>query len=231
MGQQVGLVSNGRDAADRIRQEGWEHELPSRAAARKAASMLEQSDRLQPLALPSRRGPDQLMRIMETLARVELTDGLDFPQLVGDTISRLPRDATVVTILSNANPAAVITLQMLHRRGFAVTAILNLYDDYDFGLAAAVLAASGITAHHLKEETSVAEICRQLRSAEEWQYQRANRKQHPRRWLRHRLCAAAAGELAQERLNVGVREGVVVVQIADRQQLGIGKSLLRLVVV
>jgi uncharacterized protein (DUF58 family) len=162
MGQQVGLVSNGRDAADRIRQEGWEHELPSRAAARKAASMLEQSDRLQPLVLPSRRGPDQLMRIMETLARVELTDGLDFPQLVSDTIGRLPRDATVVAILTNANPTAVITLQMLHRRGFAVTAIMNFYDDYDFGLAAAVLSTTGITAHHLKEETSVGEICRQF---------------------------------------------------------------------
>jgi uncharacterized protein (DUF58 family) len=124
--------------------------------------MLEQSERLQPLVLPSRRGPDQLMRIMETLARAELTDGLDFPQLVNDTISRLPRDATVVAILTSANPAAMITLQMLHRRGFAVTAILNFYDDYDFGLAAAVLAASGIAAHHLKEESSVPDICRQF---------------------------------------------------------------------
>ena len=57
---------------------------------------------------------------------------------------------------------AVITLQMLHRRGFAVTAIMNFYDDYDFGLAAAVLSTTGIPAHHLKDETSVAEICRQF---------------------------------------------------------------------
>ena len=34
MGQQVGLVTNGRDAADRIRQEGCEHDPRTRQAAR-----------------------------------------------------------------------------------------------------------------------------------------------------------------------------------------------------
>ncbi len=33
MGQQVGLVTNGRDAADRIRQEGWDFDFRSRSAA------------------------------------------------------------------------------------------------------------------------------------------------------------------------------------------------------
>ena len=36
------------------------------------------------------------MRILETLARVELTDGLTLAQLITETGSRLPRDATVV---------------------------------------------------------------------------------------------------------------------------------------
>ncbi len=35
MGQQVGLVTNGRDAADRIRQEGWDFDIRSRSAAQK----------------------------------------------------------------------------------------------------------------------------------------------------------------------------------------------------
>ena len=34
MGQQVGLVTNARDAADRIRQEGWDGDIRSRSAAR-----------------------------------------------------------------------------------------------------------------------------------------------------------------------------------------------------
>ena len=96
------------------------------------------------------------------MARAELTDGLDFPALVAETISRLPRDATVMAILPQASPTMLLTLEMLHRRGFAVTAILNLYDDYEFGLAAAIFGQCGITAHHLKKEASVPEICRQF---------------------------------------------------------------------
>ena len=39
MDQQIGLVTNGRDAADRIRQEGWDYDIRSRKAARRAAGM------------------------------------------------------------------------------------------------------------------------------------------------------------------------------------------------
>jgi uncharacterized protein (DUF58 family) len=162
MGQQIGLVSNSRDAADRIREEGWAHEYGSRAAAKRTAAMLEKSDRLEPLVLETRRGPEQLMRMLQSLARAELTDGLRFSQLISETISRLPRDATIVAIIPKAEPETVVALQMLRRRGYAVAAILNFYDDYDFGKAAAVLAASGIEAHHLKEEASVTTICQQF---------------------------------------------------------------------
>src|SRR5208283_2750157 len=85
MGQQIGLVTNGRDAVDRIRQEGRDYDLRSRKAARRAAEMLDRSDRLQPLMVETRRGPEQLLLILESLARVELTDGLNFTQLIAET--------------------------------------------------------------------------------------------------------------------------------------------------
>jgi uncharacterized protein (DUF58 family) len=162
MGQQVGLISNCRDAADRIRQEGWSYDLRSREAARRAASMLDTSERLRPVVVPTRRGPETLLEIFQSLARAELTDGLDLPQLVSETISRLPRDATVVGILPQTSPGAVLALEMLRRRGYAVTAILNVYDEFEFARGAALLTAAGIGAQHLKDETSVAEICRQF---------------------------------------------------------------------
>ena len=56
MGQQVGLITNGRDAADRIREEGWEYDLRSRKTALKSASMLTDSDRLRPQIFPGRTG-------------------------------------------------------------------------------------------------------------------------------------------------------------------------------
>ena len=39
MGQQIGLVTNGRDAADRIREEGWKREFRTRNDAKQSVGM------------------------------------------------------------------------------------------------------------------------------------------------------------------------------------------------
>jgi uncharacterized repeat protein (TIGR01451 family) len=161
MDQQIGLVTNGRDAADRIRQEGWDYDIRSRKAARRAAGMLESSDRLQPVVVETRRGSEQLMRILETLARVELTDGLSFAQLVLETAGRLPRDATIVALLTSPSIETAGALGELRRKGLAVTAILNLFDDTEFERASAQLAAEGIEARHLKNVEALPTLCRE----------------------------------------------------------------------
>jgi uncharacterized protein (DUF58 family) len=161
MDQQIGLVTNGRDAADRIRQEGWDYDIRSRKAARLAAGMLEKSDRLQPVRVETRRGPEQLQRILETLARVELTDGLSFAQMVLETAARIPRDATVVAILATLKVETAVALGELRRKGLAVTAILNLYEDHEFERASAQLAAEGIEARHLKSVEMLPNLCRE----------------------------------------------------------------------
>ncbi len=160
MGQQVGLVTNGRDAADRIRQEGWDYDLRSRRAARQAAEMLTRSDRLQPVTVETRRGAEQLMRILETLARVELTDGLNLAQLIAETASRLPRDASVVALLPTVSAETAVALGNLRRHGFAVTAIVNVYDQGEFEQAAARLLAEGIEARHLRGREAIGTVCR-----------------------------------------------------------------------
>ncbi len=162
MGQQIGLVTNGRDAADRIRQEGWDYDIRTRDAARTAGSMREASERLQPLVVPAQRGPEQLVQIMETLARVELTDGLTLSQLVGETMDRLPRDATVIAILPKVTTDTAITLGSLRRQGYAVTAILNMYEEDDFAQAAGPLIAEGIEVQQLKDEMSIVSVCRKF---------------------------------------------------------------------
>jgi uncharacterized protein (DUF58 family) len=162
LNQQVGLVTNGRDAADRIRHEGWAHDHRSRAEASASASVREKSDRLQPLIVPTRRGAEQLVRILETLARVELTDGLPLPALIEEAASRIPRDATVIAILPPGLTESALALGNLRRRGFAVTALLNMYEEWDYAIAAAPFLAEGIDTRHLKDETSIMEICRSL---------------------------------------------------------------------
>jgi uncharacterized protein (DUF58 family) len=160
MGQQVGMVTNGRDAADRIRQEGWDYDLRTRQAAQKAAGMLDSSDRLQPVIVETQRGPEQLRRILETLARVELTDGLPFVELIQETASRLPRDATVLAVLPAVNADTAVSLGNLRRNGFAVSAILNIYEAHDFAQAAGRLAAEGIQSRQLKDREGIPTVCR-----------------------------------------------------------------------
>src|SRR5258708_39070459 len=101
MGQQIGFITNGRDAADRILQEGFRHEFRTRSLALDTAKMQDRSDRLRPVIVETRRGPEQLVRILEALARLELTDRLTFSQLNVEITSRRPRDATVLGLLAD----------------------------------------------------------------------------------------------------------------------------------
>jgi len=159
MGQQIGLVTNGRDAAERIREEGWRHDFRTRKAALQAASLEKKNDRLTPLVVQTRRGAEQLGRVLEMLARVELSDGLPFPRLLLEAAGRLPRDATVVALLADVSVETAIALSSLRRRGFAVTAIVNVYEDSDFARLAGRLLAEGIESRHLKNPEGLPALC------------------------------------------------------------------------
>ncbi len=159
LGQQVGLMSNGRDAVDRIRREGWDPDPQNRLVARQTAAMLDTSDRLQPVMVETRRGADQLLRILETLARLELTDGLPLDQALDETVGRMPRDATVLAIVTKVTLATAMALGELRRRGFAVTALVNAYHLHEFEAACGPLLAEGVEARHLPNEAAVAAVC------------------------------------------------------------------------
>ncbi|HWB11179.1 MAG TPA: DUF58 domain-containing protein [Pirellulales bacterium] len=161
MGQQIGLVTNGRDAVDRIRQEGWAHDYRTREAAQKNVNMVDKSDRLRPVIVPTRRGPEQLWRILETLARVELTDGLSFDQLVTETVSRLPRDATVIAVMSKVTPEAALALGSLRRRGYAVVGVLIIFEQFEYEEHAGRLLAQGVDARRVTDEASLSALCGQ----------------------------------------------------------------------
>jgi uncharacterized repeat protein (TIGR01451 family) len=161
MGQQIGLVTNGRDAADRLKTEGWELRPKTRQAARESAAMGEQTQRLDPLIVETRRGVEQLQRIRETLARVEMTDGLTFAQLVFESVSRLPRDATVVAVLPDVSFETAIALGNLRRRGFAVTVVLICLDDLGLECCYGRLTAERIRdIRHLPNEAALPALCR-----------------------------------------------------------------------
>jgi uncharacterized protein (DUF58 family) len=162
MGQQVGFMTNGRDAADRIRLEGWEGDYRTRKTARSAPGMIDKSERLQPLVVPTRRGIEQFQRIRETLARVELTDGLTFAQLVSETAARLPRDATVVALLPHVSVETALMLGSLRRQGYAVTAVLILLNPDNLEKGYGRLVAEGVRdVRHLRDEAELPMLCQQ----------------------------------------------------------------------
>ncbi len=121
--------------------------------------MRDRSERLRPLVVPTRRSNTQLGQILETLARVEKTDGLTFAQLVRETASRLPRSATVIVLLTAVTPDMAIALGNLRRRGLAVTAIINVYDEYEFAKLAAPLIAEQIDARQLRDRAAIPTVC------------------------------------------------------------------------
>jgi len=157
--QQVGLVSNGRDAAERIRAVSWGTEYSSRAAAREAVEMSPAGTRLFPVVIPTMRGDQQLYQILETLARLEPGEGLSIGQALLEVTPWLPRDATLVAILPAAEESALSALGTLQQHGFWVTVIVNTYEYHDYAVAAERFLSQGIEARHLRDEFSITQLC------------------------------------------------------------------------
>jgi uncharacterized repeat protein (TIGR01451 family) len=163
MGQPIGLITNGRDAADRIRRrdEIARRAGPraDRAAVRRMAAMREDDDRLRPLIVPPGRGPEIFARIRETMARVELSDGLTFDRLLIEAEPRLPRDATVIAVLADVTHETALSLGRLKRQGFAVSAVLLAFDEVERIDSAGPLIAEGIPVRALSDEEELYRFC------------------------------------------------------------------------
>lgn len=146
LGQQVGLVSNGRDAIDRINKnrQASMQKFETRDSARESVAMSETSDRLNPIIVETRRGIEIFQRIRETLARLELSDGLTFAHLVLESTPRLPRDATVIALLPRVPIETSTALGTLVRQGFAVTAVLIGMEDEERSIGHGRLLAESV---------------------------------------------------------------------------------------
>jgi uncharacterized repeat protein (TIGR01451 family) len=164
MGQPIGLITNGRDAADRIRLRDEivnnHAELQSnRQAAHQLAATRERDDRLRPLIVPPGRGPESFSRMREVLARVELTDGLTFDRLLIEAEPRLTRDATVVAVLATVTPAMALALGHLKRQGFAVSVILLAFDEIERIDSAGPLLAENLPVRAISDEQELYGFC------------------------------------------------------------------------
>lgn len=128
-GNQVGLVTNGRDAAERIKHTGAQGEFKTRKAAQTMATSTVDNDRRSPIVVPTRKGADQMSQILDTLGRLEPGSGLNFSELLQEASHLLPRDATVIPILRDVSEETALSLGMLRNRGFAIHVIFVQFDE------------------------------------------------------------------------------------------------------
>ncbi len=164
MNQQVGLVTNGRDALERIR---WEQTLrrekkaqfDTLQEARDRLSMAPQSPRLRPVVVPPASGGQNFRQILETLGRLEFGHALSLDQLLLQARAHLRRDAAVVLILTQLDQPQLLALSFLRSQGYTVTVVLNLWDPMEFATWAARLAPWASQVLHLQDEASVRTIC------------------------------------------------------------------------
>ena len=131
----------------------------NRRAIHERAAMLEKDDRLRPLVVPAGRGVEAFTRIREVMARVELSDGLTFDQLVIESESRMPRDATVIAVLGSVTPTMALALGQLKRQGFAVSVVLLAFDEIERVDSGGPLIAEGLPVRALSDEEELYNFC------------------------------------------------------------------------
>jgi uncharacterized protein (DUF58 family) len=165
MGQQMGFVSNGRDAADRIREEGWRADFLTRNDAKVRATEPQKNARLRPVVLAAAKGENQLAEILAVLARLEHTDGLDFADMIREAAPRISRDTTVVAVLGAVTPQIAAALGDVALRGLLVTAIvvsIEMEAVPDWARPpdwAAMLLSQGIDFRVVNGEEAVGNLC------------------------------------------------------------------------
>ncbi len=121
--------------------------------------MSQTSERIRPVIVPTRRSDDQFSTIRQTLARLEKSDGLDFFQMTREAGQQMPRDASLIAVLTHVDMAVGVALGQLKKQGYAVTAIINCFDVEQFGHLSEPLLAAGIEVRHLRDEESIRYIC------------------------------------------------------------------------
>ncbi len=166
--QQSGLISNGRDAVDRLadtedarRQKVKEY--ASLQDAKRAVAMKSASDRLRPVVLPTGRGPRTTFEIHRAASH-GLKNRWHPPRTTADRNAE-PNAAGRHGAGDSAGSRRVGRVGgsgMLRRQGYSVAAVVNNYDNEAFTTAVGRLLAQRITVYHLLDEESIHHICKDM---------------------------------------------------------------------
>ncbi|MFN5290862.1 MAG: DUF58 domain-containing protein [Planctomycetia bacterium] len=163
LNQPFGIATNATDAAFSVKQSSVAEnpEADSRAEARTFMLDASRPNHLQPLFLPSRRGIEHLQLTRQMLGRAIKSDSLKFAQMIQEVAAHLPRDLTLVAILSGVTEEAAMALGNLKQQGFAVSAVLVQLDEEGLNRAFKRLVSNGIREiRHVENSDELPQMCR-----------------------------------------------------------------------
>lgn len=155
--QQVGLVTNGGDAADIMPRAIERLTAPTRPRIYQLLADREQTDRLSPVRIPVRRGEHNLRLIMRSLARLRLSDALTCAQLIAEEQEGWPREATALVIVPGVARELFTRLVGLRQSGFTV-AVLVIDNETNFARVRGMLEAEGIRPLHVRSEVELSAL-------------------------------------------------------------------------
>ncbi len=159
-GEQVGMITNGLDAAEEAQYEVESRGSLSREDARASVVGELESDRIRPLKVATMRTTVQAQQIVENLARIVPGHGLDAVQLILEEFRGLPRDAALLPVVPYVSEDLALTLAEMKYAGFAVS-VFFIRDRKGHEEAAALLAPHNIHVFHIREESDLHEIAPQ----------------------------------------------------------------------
>jgi len=159
-GEQLGLLTNGLDAAELARYEVEAHRELSREDIEARIEDEKRSTRISPLQVPTLKSPIQAQKIIDNLARIVPGYGLDVSQLLLEEFRGLPRDATLIPVVPYVSEQFAMTLAEMKLSGFSVTVFL-IRDKKGYDDAAALLAPHNIHLFHIMETSDLHEIAPQ----------------------------------------------------------------------
>lgn len=156
-GEQVGMITNGLDAAEEAQWEVESHQTVAKADIDEAIVGESESSRLRPLLVPTLRSPVQAQQIIENLARIVPGRGLDCAELILEEYRGLPRDATLLPVVPYMDDKLALMLGEMKLIGFSVT-VFFISDRAGYENAAALLAQHDIHVFHIREEEDLYEL-------------------------------------------------------------------------
>lgn len=156
-GEPFGLITNGRDAADRVRAIQEKKRFENRADATQGTEMKSHSDRLRPIVLGANRTAEHFDEMHHLLARLDRTDGLRLHELLQETESRIPKMLSLIVVAQQIDQPGAMALEMLSKRGFSISILLNCHQE-DFVDRCGPLVAAGLHVDNLCNEESLRQL-------------------------------------------------------------------------